>query len=179
MHPKSTLHLLVLLLWLVSSTSSQGLFPPLFSSDNFAESETVVSTSTCGTCEEEECATCNSTCPFGDSLPVPLDLMAIGTLQAGIVSKLYRRVDLVCNETIHSLEFSSVFPIFLCLLRQFWTVKVRVDSLSTALMASPTPLLALVMSYLSNRPMGSHLPAGWLKSLEMMGNHSSVLIVAY
>lgn len=88
MHTKSILRQLVIAFLLVSSASSQGLFPPLYSPVNFAEFEAVTSTSTCGACAEgeDECVVCNRTCPFGDSLPVALDLMAMGTLQAGVVS---------------------------------------------------------------------------------------------
>ena len=70
--------------------ASQGLFPPLHSPHNFALSEPVTATSTCGQCEEggteDDCATCNNTCPYGDSLPPPLDLMATGIAQDGVVS---------------------------------------------------------------------------------------------
>lgn len=88
----------VLLLSLAASllavrVTSQGLFPSLHSPLNFALSEPVTATSTCAQCEEgaeleaeDECATCNNTCPYGDSLPPPLDLMVTGILQEGVVS---------------------------------------------------------------------------------------------
>ena len=71
-----------------AGTRAQGLFPPLYSTESYAESNPVTATSTCGVCEgerDEGCASCNNTCPFGDTLPEPLDLMATGMLQAGVV----------------------------------------------------------------------------------------------
>ena len=82
----------VLLLGLAALLSAarvraQGLFPPLYSPTNFATSNPVTATSTCTGCEEDEdCQSCNNTCPYGDTLPQPLDLMASGMLQAGVVS---------------------------------------------------------------------------------------------
>ena len=80
--------------WLYAAgVQAQGLFPPLYPSDNFATSNPVTATSTCGECGDGEeegggggCESCNNTCPFGDTLPEPVDLMATGLLQAGVVS---------------------------------------------------------------------------------------------
>ena len=87
---KSVLLVLVLAVSLLASrVSGQGLYPPQISPGNFAFAEAVTATSTCGGCEEGAgagCGLCNNTCPFGDGSPVPLNLMEIGTLQAGVVS---------------------------------------------------------------------------------------------
>ena len=96
--------MLVIAAWLQAArVSSQGLFPPLHSPLNFATSRPVTATSTCGECEEEEeelCWVCNNTCPFGDSIPPPLDLVAAGTPQDGVVST---------HNTFSEKNYSSFF----------------------------------------------------------------------
>lgn len=87
---KTSLVLALVVCLYTARVRSQGLFPPLYSPLNFATSEPVTATSTCDECieEEEGCGTCNSTCPFGNSLPPPRDLMSTGMLQEGIVSTI-------------------------------------------------------------------------------------------
>lgn len=87
---KKLLLVLVAVLFSTSRVQAQGLFPSLYSPTNFATRNPVTATSVCAGCSDGEhnvdCESCNNTCPFGDTLPEPLDLMATGMPQAGVVS---------------------------------------------------------------------------------------------
>ena len=93
---------------------AQGLFPPLYSAENFATSNPVTATSTCGRLcgeegEEVGCgSSCNDTCPFGDTLPEPLDLMTTGTLQAGVVSFQWTTGKILAVALLFFRQFSAI-----------------------------------------------------------------------
>ena len=132
---KQTFLLGLVLVLLVPGATSQGLFPPLFSPVNFAVSETVTATSTCGECggeggeerEGETCLVCNNTCPFGDGTPASLDLLATGILQAGVVS-------------IQTCTVEECIIFVMLVFRPYWTKKDQTVPLCTNLMVGLTHL---------------------------------------
>lgn len=78
----------MILLWCAQHLSGQGLYPPITidNNNNFASFQTVTATSTCDNSCLPSCSGCNSTCPYGQALPIPVDLLEIGTRAAGVVS---------------------------------------------------------------------------------------------
>ena len=72
-----TASLLVFLQLTVPEVRSQGLFPPVAFSSNFATLSPVETTSTCDVC--------NASCPYGDELPSGVDLFQGSQLAGGVV----------------------------------------------------------------------------------------------
>ena len=73
-----------------TTPAAPGLFPPIDFRTNFASFHEVSATSTCGDCNGEVggCSVCNNTCPHGEELPVPLELLEMATLAPGVVSEM-------------------------------------------------------------------------------------------
>lgn len=80
--------LLLLLLLCIQRLSGQGLYPPIVvdNNNNFASFQTVTATSTCNSSCLSSCSGCNSTCPYGQTLPSPVNLFAVGSRAVGVVS---------------------------------------------------------------------------------------------
>ena len=84
----STIFLSVVIL--ASNVYAQSLFPPVDFSENFALQQSSSATSTCGMCEVGGlgCTLCNSTCPYEQQAPEPMDLLEVGILASGVVRRI-------------------------------------------------------------------------------------------
>ena len=84
----STIFLSVVIL--ASNVHAQSLFPPVDFSENFALQQSSSATSTCGMCEVGGlgCTLCNSTCPYEQQAPEPMDLLEVGILASGVVRRI-------------------------------------------------------------------------------------------
>lgn len=86
-------HLLSALLLCPAAAQQDGaLSPPITFTTNFASMTAVDATSTCTACSGGVAClatSCNDTCPFGQELPSPIDLLDIGVLSAGVERVCY------------------------------------------------------------------------------------------
>ena len=85
-----TLCLLILLLGKSRGQQLEaGLFPPIEFSTSFSSFRSVSSTSTCSPCTDTGCTNCNSTCPYGQDSPEPVNMLEEGEPSFGVVRKLW------------------------------------------------------------------------------------------
>ena len=83
---KPILFLLLQLVILAYPAIGQGLFPPVDLSVNLASGRPVTATSVCGTGPP---SSCNSTCPHGNSFPNGTDVLSVGNVGGGLVSRTF------------------------------------------------------------------------------------------